>query len=259
MHQVRKAIIPAAGLGSRMHPITSYLPKPMMPLGRKPVLQYIIDEIKEAGIRDILVVNRSDQPAVVDFFKDTGGVSFVTDDSAGGPGEAILKGRTFADGESFLTVFSDAPLRGKDPGRVIRNMVCLFEEEKPDALMAVYRVSKGEASARGIVELNDETRSGSSPTIKVSAIEEKPDRINRNHPWASACRYLLSPDIFDALEEAKRDPNGELQLTSAIQVLLKHGKRVRALPLPEGIQRYDTGNFEGYFEALKDFINPDSI
>lgn len=113
MSSINKAIIPAAGLGKRVRPLSSYLPKPMLPLGKKPVLEHIVEENKASGILDILIITRSDHREVKDYFESHNNVSICIDDSVGGPGKAILEGKNFTEGEPFLVVFSDAPLSGK--------------------------------------------------------------------------------------------------------------------------------------------------
>jgi len=251
MASVNKAIIPAAGMGKRMHPLSSYVPKPMLPLGRKPVLHHIVEEIRAAGIEEILILARTDHKAIRDYFQDKPNITIGNDDSAGGPGKAILKGEQFAGGESFLVVFSDAPLGGEEPGQVIREMKKVFQQHSTDAVLSIYPVPEEEAGSRGIVRV-DEMKKGEG-LYRVTDIIEKPESISISKPMASACRYLFTPKIFDALKAAEKDEDGELQLTAGINELLKEGHEVLGLTLPEGITRHDTGNFQGYFRALNSF------
>lgn len=252
MSTVTKAIIPAAGMGKRMHPLSSYISKPMLPLKTKPILHHIVDEIKAAGIDDILIIARSEHKAMRDYFSDMANVTFLTDDSAGGPGEAILKGEEFAGDEPFLVVFSDAPLDGEQPENVILEMKEIFQKHPAGAVLSVYSVPKKEAGSRGIVRV--QAKDAKNRLFQVEDIIEKPDNIDISHPKASACRYLFGPELFDALKAAERDEDGELQLTAGINELIKSGHVVLGVNLPEGITRHDTGNFEGYFRALNSFI-----
>jgi UTP--glucose-1-phosphate uridylyltransferase len=253
MPSVSKAIIPAAGLGKRMHPLSSYMSKPMLPLGRKPVLQHIIEEIRAAGVEEILILSRSEHKAIRSYFQDRSNITIEIDDSAGGPGEAILKGERFAGNGSLLSVFSDAPLGGEEPEVVIKKMKELFQQHDAEAVLSIYPVPEKEAGSRGIVKVDDlNSRRG---LYRITDIIEKPGSISISEPMASACRYLFTSRIFSALKSANRDKNGELQLTAGIKELIKGGHKVLGITLPEGITRHDTGNFKGYFRALNSF-NP---
>ncbi len=253
MSTVNKAIIPAAGLGKRMQPLSDYLPKPMLPLGRKPVLHHIVEEISAAGIKEILILTRSEHRAVFDYFVDKANIAIKVDDSAGGPGQAVLEGREFAGSENFLVVFSDAPLEGDHREEAIHEMAKAFEKNSADASLSIYRVPEKEATSRGIVKV--EENADTNPEVKITGIIEKPENIRISNPWASACRYIFTPEIFDALDNAETNESGELQLTAGINVLLERDRKVLGVPLPVGIRRHDTGNFNGYFKALADFTS----
>lgn len=237
-----------------MRPLTSYLPKPMLPLGKKPVLEYIVKEIKDSGISEILIVTRSDHRAVIDYFGRHENVRIRIDDSAGGPGKAVLEGKSFVGNESFLVVFSDAPLSGGKPEQVIHEMIKVFEKYSADSVLSVYPVSEEEANTRGIVSVEEKGKLPSNKTYHVTDIKEKPDKLNVSNPLASACRYIFTDNIFDALEDAETDENGELQLTAGINVLLEREYKVFGIPLPAGTSRYDTGNFKDYFDAFDEFV-----
>lgn len=253
MSAVNKAIIPAAGLGKRMQPLSGYLPKPMLPLGRKPVLRHIVEEIRAAGIKEILILTRSEHQAVFDYFEDKSNITIKVDDSAGGPGQAVLEGREFAGDENFLVVFSDAPLEGGHREQVVREMAKTFEKNSADASLSIYPVPEKEATSRGIVRIEEIAEA--CQAVKITDIIEKPDHIRISNPWASACRYILTSEIFDALDNAEPDESGELQLTAGIKVLLERDRKVLGVPLPDGIRRHDTGNFKGYFKALANFTS----
>lgn len=250
MTAFHKAIIPAAGLGKRMRPLSSYIPKPMLPLGKKPVLHHIVDEIRAAGVKEILIPTRSDHEEIGEYFQDDGNITIKIDDSAGGPGEAVLTGEEFVDGSPFLVIFSDAPLAGEKTEKVIQGMSEIFQKNSPDAVMSIYPVPKKEAGSRGIVKLADQKTNG---LFEVETIIEKPDSISISEPMASTCRYLFTPDLFDALKNAERDEDGELQLTAGVNELLRKGGTVLATSLPKGLKRHDTGNFDGYAKAQAAF------
>ncbi len=125
MSKIRKAVIPAAGLGSRLRPLTDYLSKPMLPLGKKPVLQYIIEELKETGIEEIAVVAKSDDTDMRNYFKKETTVDFIVDDTLSGPGGVLLKAESFVNEENFVVAFSDSPLKGEGRKNYIQKLISL--------------------------------------------------------------------------------------------------------------------------------------
>ena len=255
MDRITKAVIPAAGKGSRLKPITGYLPKPMFPLGRKPVLAHIVEELMEADIEEIGIVAPSNQTAIFKYFKKYPEVEFIIDDTQSGPGGALLSARSFAGGDGFVTIFADAPLRGDGRGKHLKELMQLKDSKEAAVAMSVYQVPAGEAEKRGVVTLQDQVKEGPA---RVADMKEKPsasELSGQDQHWVSSCRYVLDPTIFEALEQAERDDNNELQLTTAIAGLCNDDKPVWVLPLPEALDRYDTGNFDGYFEAFGDFAD----
>ncbi|MDZ7659401.1 sugar phosphate nucleotidyltransferase [Fodinibius sp.] len=253
MSNISKAIIPAAGLGTRMQPISDYLPKPMLPLGKKPVLQHILDELNAAGICEIVIVARTEHSAIFNYFGDKPGIQLVEDNSASGPGEAILKANNFIGDESFAVVFSDAPVRGAGRSDHLKELMALKQQNQAAAVLSTYRIPKAEVSSRGVVVF-EEPGIARQRFGKLADIIEKPTSGETSSRWASTCRYVLDATIFDALQHISTDAGGELQLTPAIRQLIKEGKSVLGMPMPGQLQRYDTGHFEGYFAAFNDFI-----
>lgn len=247
-----KAVIPAAGSGTRMFPITTYLPKGMLPLGKKPVLAHIVEELKEASVDKIAIVTRSNQTAVFKYFMEDPKVNLIIDDSQSGPGGAILNAEEFVGEDDFLAVFADAPIKGKQRGAYLRELVEAKNNHKAEAAVAIYEILEAEISDRGVVDFKDQNISEKSP-VRLTDIKEKPSADQEVKPWAAACRYVLSTSIFDALKNIEPDDNDELQLTPALQHLINDGKTVMGYPLPVRLTRHDTGHFEGYFEAFRDF------
>lgn len=248
---IKKAVIPAAGSGSRMRPLTDYLPKGMLPLGKKPVLHHLVEELRESSIEEIAIVCQSNQTAIFSYFREFDGINFIIDDSESGPGGAILEARDFVNNKNFVTIFVDAPVIGATRRHYLKKLIDISTNTEASALLAVYRVPEPEVSSRGIVTFKDDSVFNNSAPKKITDIIEKPSEDEVESIWASACRYVLSPDIFEALEKIDRDQKDELQLTTAIRYLIRENKTVLGLPLLEGITRYDTGHFEGYFEAFK--------
>lgn len=253
MKEITKAVVPAAGKGTRMRPLTDYMSKPMLPLGKKPVLQHILEELKEAGIPEIAVVAKSDDQKMIDYFGDDASVQFIFDDSLSGPGGAILKTESFVGNEDFVVVFADAPLKGMGRASYLRDLISLKSARDVMGALAIYPISQEEASSRGVVEFGVD-KSISSKSVRLTDIIEKPSSIPAD-PWAAACRYVLDNRIFEILKETAPDAHGELQLTPAVRKLIKDGGLVWGCPLAEGLTRHDTGNFEGYFQAFRAFTS----
>jgi len=252
MPKITKAVIPAAGKGTRMRPLTNYISKPMLPLGKKPVLEHIIEELKEAGIKEVAVVAESDDQKMVDYFEDDTSVQFVFDDSYSGPGSAILKTESFVGKEDFVVTFADAPLKGSGRATYLKDLISLKREEDVMGVLAIYPIGKEEASSRGVVKFEVD-KSINDKRVRLTDIIEKPSSTPEE-PWATACRYVLDNKIFEILKETTLDNNGELQLTPAIRKMITKGDLVLGYPLADGLTRHDTGNFEGYFKALRAFI-----
>lgn len=252
MSEITKAVIPAAGLGTRMKPISDYLPKPMLPLGKKPVLQHIVDELTGAGIEEIILITRSEYEAIFEYFEDDSHISFIIDDTRSGPGGAILKAEEFTGGDDFIVAFSDAPIQGVGRSEYLKDVLNLKTDKKMKAVLSIYPISETEISSRGVVVFDRQDVS-EGELVQLTDILEKPSKDEDYRLWASACRYVLDADIFDAIKEVGADENGELQLTPALRLLIKEGYSVGGYPLPENLKRHDTGNFEGYFEAFRDF------
>lgn len=250
---MKKAVIPAAGLGIRMRPLSSYLPKAMLPLGKKPVIQYVVEELKGAGITEIAIVIRTENESVVEYFGGDDAICFIYDDSASGPGGAVLKAESFTEGEDFLVVFADAPVLGPDPSDYLTKLRSVKNETNARAVLSIYKIAPSEISSRGIVILENEI--SEDKAVQLTDILEKPSKEKTLSGWASACRYIFDAGIFEALKNCGLDKDGELQLTSAIRKLIQNRKRVVGYPLKERLQRYDTGNFEGYFQAFADFTS----
>lgn len=252
MGEITKAVIPAAGKGTRMRPLTNYISKPMLPLCKRPVLEHIVEELKEAGIYEITVVAKSDDQDMIKYFEDDDSVQFIIDDSLSGPGGAILKTESLLKNEDFVVAFADAPLKGIGRASYVEDLVSMKSEKDVMGVLAIYPISKEEASSRGVVNFKM-NKSINEKRVRLTDIIEKPSAIPAD-PWATACRYVLDNKIFEMLKETEPDDNGELQLTPAIRKMIKNGYLVLGYPLADGLTRHDTGNIEGYFRALRAFL-----
>ena len=248
---ITKAIIPAAGLGTRMHTLTREVPKEMLPLGQKPVLEYIVEELQASGIKEILIVTRRDKPAIQEHFQKWEGISFIEENHARGSGYAVLMGKDFVGGEDCLVALADAPLWEEEPGSLVSELIHTHITHRATITMAIYQVPWDETHLRGITDPLDEVVSGKA--VKLRDMIEKPPRKTAPSNWAGVGRYTFAPDIFTALETITPDEKGEVQLTEGIRELAQQGKPFYGYPLQEGQTRFDTGNYEGYVEGLMFF------
>ena len=266
--KVRKAVIPAAGLGTRMLPATKTVPKEMLPLVDKPVIQYIIEEAVAAGIEDILVVTNRAKSAMDDYFDyypeleerlaragkerelaevrraaDLANIFYVRQKETTGLGHAIWRAKRFVGAEPFAVLLGDDIMRSQTP--VIGQLIAGAE--------------KYGASCVGVQQVSTEAISKYS-SVKVAPLEERifqvSDMVEKPRPeeifsnYAILGRYVLQPGIFDILENLKPGYGGEIQLTDGLKELCKRDKMV-AVDF-EG-KRYDTGNLKGFLEATIDF------
>ena len=266
--KVRKAVIPAAGLGTRMLPATKTVPKEMLPLVDKPVIQYIIEEAVAAGIEDILVVTNRAKSAMDDYFDyypeleerlaragkereleevrraaDLANIFSVRPKETKGLGHAIWRAKRFVGNEPFAVLLGDDIMRSQTP--VIGQLIAGAE--------------KYGASCVGVQQVSTEAISKYS-SVKVEPLEERifrvSDMVEKPRPeeifsnYAILGRYVLQPSIFDTLENLKPGYGGEIQLTDGLKELCKRDKMV-AVDF-EG-KRYDTGNLKGFLEATIDF------
>lgn len=266
--KVRKAVIPAAGLGTRMLPATKTVPKEMLPMVDKPVIQYIIEEAVAAGIEDILIVTNRAKSAMDDYFDyypeledrlnaagkdrelaevrraaDLANIFYVRQKETRGLGHAIWRAKRFVGDEPFAVLLGDDIMRSKTPviGQLIR------AAEKYDcSAVGVQEVATSAISKYSSVKVSPlEDR-----VYAVSDMNEKPSREQILSNFAILGRYVLTPDIFDILETTPPGFGGEIQLTDGLRTISHQGRMI-AVDF-EG-RRYDTGNLNGFLEATIDF------
>jgi UTP--glucose-1-phosphate uridylyltransferase len=266
--KVRKAVIPAAGIGSRMLPATKSIPKEMLPLVDRPVIQYIIEEAVASGIEDILIITNRGKGPMEDYFDyfpelelrleadkkydylnsvkrpaDLANIYFLRQKETRGLGHAVGRARTFVGDEPFAVLLGDDIMKSKVP--VTKQLIDAAEkygasavgtQAVPDEALARYSSLKIEALEENIYRVTD--------------MVEKPKPSERFSNYAILGRYVLTPDIFDILDGLEPGYGGEIQLTDGLKKLCAVSPMV-AVDF-EGV-RYDTGNLKGYLEATIDF------
>ena len=267
--KVRKAIIPAAGLGTRLLPNTKSIPKEMLPLVDKPVIQYIVEEAVAAGIEKILIITNRGKSAIEDYFDyapdleerliadgklrdaqivrevaDMADVYFVRQKETKGLGHAVWRARSFVNEEPFAVLLGDDIMLAETP--VLKQLVTAAEANSCSAV-AVRQVPDELITKYSSVKLEEQL---SERVYRISDMNEKPTLDEKLSNFAILGRYVLTPAIFDILEHTAPGRNHEIQLTDGMKELC-HREKMCAVDF-EG-RRYDTGNLKGYLEAIIDF------
>lgn len=266
--QVRKAVIPAAGMGTRFLPATKAQPKEMLPIVDKPAIQYIIEEAVQSGIEEILIITGRNKRAIEDHFdksvelelllKEQGKyellnlveeiadvtIHYVRQKEAKGLGHAVLCAKQFVGNEPFAVLLGDDIIDASVP--CLKQMISVYEDA-PGTILGVQKVPQEKVCNYGIVKpvaLKNNVWQAIDLVEKPN-VEEAPSRL------AVLGRYILQPEIFAILENTPPGKGGEIQLTDALRTLAIQQNSVYAYNF-EG-RRYDVGDKQGYLEATIEF------
>ncbi|ULL19043.1 UTP--glucose-1-phosphate uridylyltransferase [Paenibacillus sp. H1-7] len=267
MKKVRKAIIPAAGLGTRFLPATKAMPKEMLPIVDKPTIQYIIEEAIESGIEDIIIVTGKGKRAIEDHFDhyleleqnllakgkldllnevqkpSNVEIHYIRQKEPKGLGHAVWCARKFIGEEPFAVLLGDDIVQANKP--CIKQMIDLYDEYQ-SSIIGVQPVSYDEVSRYGIVN----GKSVAERIYAISSLVEKPKKENAPSNLAILGRYILTPEIFNILDKQDAGAGGEIQLTDAISELTNL-EEVYAYNF-DGT-RYDVGEKLGFIKTTLDF------
>ena len=267
--KVRKAIIPAAGLGTRFLPATKAQPKEMLPIVDKPTIQYIIEEAVASGIEEILVVTGRNKKCIEDHFDRSveleielenahkekmlkmvreiskmAQLYFIRQKEPKGLGHAIRCAKTFVGNEPFAVLLGDDVVASKKP--CLKQLIEVYEE-KNATVLGVQTVAHEDVSKYGIVDgVNVGER-----LYKVRDLVEKPPVEEACSDIAILGRYVISPDIFEYLENQTPGAGGEIQLTDALKRMANDGKEMYAYDFKG--TRYDVGSKIGFVQANIEF------
>ncbi len=269
MQRIRKAVIPAAGLGTRFLPATKAQPKEMLPIVDKPTIQYIVEEAVASGIEDILIITGRGKRAIEDHFdrsyelesvlekrnalellsvvraiSDMVDIHYVRQKEALGLGHAIWCARKFIGNEPFAVLLGDDVINAQVP--CLKQLIEAYHATGGAAILGVQVVPWDQVSRYGIVKPGEDAVVG----LMVRDVLEKPARDEAPSNIAILGRYILPPEIMDILDKIDPGVGGEIQLTDAIRELIK-SYPVVAYPF-EG-RRYDVGDKLGFLEATVDF------
>jgi UTP--glucose-1-phosphate uridylyltransferase len=265
--QIRKAVFPAAGLGTRFLPATKAQPKEMLPLVDKPTIQYGVEEACDSGVPNMVIVTGRGKNAIEDHFdvskeleaflesrgkKDLAdeirkisesiNVSYVRQGEPLGLGHAVLVTETIVGDEPFAVILADDVIDATPPA--LKQMIDVYGRAGGPVL-AVERVAMDQVSSYGVVAAEPAPELGKR-VYRVTDLVEKPPRDEAPSDLAIIGRYILTPDIFAALHETGKDRSGEIQLTNGIRQLLK-SRPIYAYEV-DGV-RHDTGNKLGFLKA----------
>lgn len=272
------AVVPVAGLGTRLLPATKSQPKEMLPVGRKPVVQYVFEELTAAGMQRILFVTGPGKASIENHFdtneelvrtlREKGreellaGLEFerapvkyfyTRQRQALGLGHAVLSARAFVGNEPFVVALGDSIIGLERQSDIVRRMRDAFDERDAAAVIALEEVPRDQVRHYGIVA----PRNGGGEPFELADLVEKPSTADAPSTLAIAARYVLSPAIFDALDATSPGVGGEIQLTDGIRRLIRDGGRVYGLVLRPNERRFDIGNFDAYFRAFVEFAMAD--
>lgn len=267
---IKKAVIPAAGYGTRFLPITKALPKELLPIIDRPTIEYIVNEAIEAGMTDILLIVSSNKNAIIDYFdynieletillsknkhyeyglvRNIGvgaNIHFIRQREQLGLGHAVLQAEAFISGEPFAVLLGDDMYVGKDQP-AIKQIADVYEKVQ-STVLGTMEVELKNTSKYGIC-IPKEGEKG--PIVELKGVVEKPKIEEAPSRSAIGGRYILTPAIFDFLRDQSRGAGNEIQLTDAILRLMSKEK-VYAYDI-QG-KRYDVGNKVDYIEAILDF------
>ena len=275
------AVIPVAGRNTSLLPLTKSQPKEMLPVGRKPVVQYVVEELIRCNVHRLLFITGPDKAAIEDHFdineelirhlrltgkedllaelafeREEAEYSFTRQRRQLGLGHAVLCAEPFVGGSRFVVALGDTILGRRTPSNIVKRMVDLFERNSGDikGVIAFDEVPKAEVVHYGIAKPG----AGRGDFFELEDLIEKPSVEKTPSCLAVAARYVFSPDIFQYLHCTKPGVDGKIQLTDAIRLMLYDGKKMLGVRLPKGEDRYDIGNFASYYRAFIDFASDDS-
>jgi UTP--glucose-1-phosphate uridylyltransferase len=272
------AIVPVAGQGTRLLPSTKSQPKEMLPVGRKPVVQYVVEELALSGVRRVLFVTGPGKTSIenhfdinaelITFLRETGKeelleeLAFERQDLQYfytrqrrqlGLGHAVLCAQPLVGQQPFVVALGDSILGLNAQSDIVRRMTDEFQRSGADAVVAFETVPREDVVQYGIAR----PRGEATELFELADIIEKPGVAEAPSTLAVAARYVFAPVIFDWLARTPPGKGGEIQLTDAIRLLLQNGGRVLGMRLAAGERRFDIGNFDSYFRAFVEFALAD--
>lgn len=277
------AVIPVAGRGTSLLPLTKSQPKEMLPVGRKPVVQYVVEELIHCGIHRLLFITGSGKSAIenhfdineeliqflrvhgreeslldLDFERKNARYFFMRQRRLLGLGHAVLGAEAFIKDRPFVVALGDTIIGLNRKAELVNRMVRLFDENR-DAVQAVIafdEVPESDVVHYGIAQPRDST---AAEVFELADLVEKPERKNAPSRLAVAARYVFAPEIFECLHKTEPGIDDQIQLTDAIRLLIRSGKKVLGVRLKPEESRYDIGSVSRYYTAFFDAVLTDPV
>ncbi|WP_288770716.1 UTP--glucose-1-phosphate uridylyltransferase GalU [uncultured Sneathia sp.] len=272
MKKIRKAVIPAAGIGSRVLPATKAQPKEMLPIIDKPAMQYLVEELIDSGITEILIITGRNKESIENHFdysyelesilKEQGktellnvveeisqlaNIYYVRQKAPLGLGHAISKAESFVGDEPFVVLLGDDIMYTENMP-VTKQLVNKYYEVGGGNILGIQKVAHDQTSKYGIIDIKEQI---DDRTYLVKEFVEKPSVDKAPSDYAALGRYVLKPEIFKYLKTIKPGADGEIQLTDAILAMTKDNNPLYAYDFDA--LRYDTGDKFGMFKANVEF------
>ncbi len=284
---VRKVVIPVAGLGTRLLPTTKALPKEMLPVGRYPAIQHVVEEMATANLKKFLFITSRSKTIIENQFDNNQDVVFHLEQNRRlqdlgdfdysqrgieffysrqqappgstkpqGTGAAIAAAQSFVDNEHFVVAYGDTIIRSDRAPNFISRMIEAHLKHNATCTIGVRRVSEELVSRYGIVKLAGGQQQNGDSFI-LEDIVEKPSIDQAPSRMAVSARYIFGPEIFAEIQKLRPSTDGELGITGAIRGLIQTGYTVQCVPLKPDEVRYDLGSHETYYKAFIDFALQD--
>jgi UTP--glucose-1-phosphate uridylyltransferase len=277
MSAITKAVIPAAGLGTRLLPATKSQPKEMLPVGRKPCIQYVVEELQEAGITDVLIITGATKRAIEDHFDENlllktelvaGNktsqleelsildaislrICYVRQRLPTGMADAVSLARGFVDNEPFVLALGDTIISSESDPSVLSRLIDKHLEIKPMATIAAKRVEGKDVSLYGVLDIEPMGEN----TFNIRNIVEKPSPEDAPSNLTISARYVIDPDIFDSMDETQAN-RGEKLFTDCLMTLANKGPVIAVENRPTDTV-YDIGSPALYAKAFVEFALKD--
>ncbi len=268
MGKIKKCLFPVAGYGTRFLPVTKAIPKEMLPILTKPLIQYGVEEAMSAGISSISMVTSKQKKAIESYFESNKDIelkikgtnkesmlneinyvskkcdfTYIEQKEMLGLGHAIYTGHPLIGRESFAVILPD-DLCTNNGVSVLKQMIKIYEKYSDCCIVAIEEVPKNKVYKYGIID--GELLEGSSSTYKVNSMVEKPSSEVAPTNLAIIGRYILTPEIFNVIDNTNPDRNGEIQITDALMALAKKGK---VIAYKFQGTRFDCGSVKGFLKA----------
>lgn len=265
---IRKAVLPAAGFGTRFLPATKAQPKEMLPIVDKPVIQYLVEEAVASGIEEIIIITGSSKRAIEDHFDYNFELEYVLEKKGKkemlkkvqnvrnlakfvyirqpmprGDGDAVLRARDVIGNEPFAVLFGDDLVAHKTPA--LQQLINVYEQKK-SSIIGLNKVPKHDVDKYGVIK----PEKSEGRTHKIQSLVEKPSPADAPSDLAIIGKYIVTPEIFEALDKAAASKDGEIRLIDGFRTLI-NTQDIYGYEL-EG-KRYDTGHTFGFIKATLDF------